>query len=104
MSRPFGENEAVGRRIQHLSACCRDSERFSERLVPWPHHRKRAESRRDGLQGDRAPDLSDAEWSKRARKSPRRRDARDTFSAIPATPRLGVEKSIPRGLSSPEAG
>jgi hypothetical protein len=34
MSRPFGENEAVGRRIRHLSACCRDSERFSERRHP----------------------------------------------------------------------
>jgi len=60
------------RRIRRLSAFYRDSAGFSEKLAPQLHHRKRAESRRDGLQGGLAPVLSDAEWSRRARRSPNR--------------------------------
>jgi len=41
-------------------------------LAPRLRHRKRAESRRDGLEGGFALDLSATEWSKRARKSQNR--------------------------------
>jgi len=63
---PTQENPTPERVLQGFAGL------FREIVVPRLPHRKRADSRRDGLEGGLALDQNATEWSKRARKSPNR--------------------------------